>query len=93
MPNAAPTGKHRIWYVVCPAHDRWQVTFGCDGSPFCYTSRDEALVVACSAAKLHHQNRGDPTGALLELPGEPRHVLATYGRLPHLVRTRANAAG
>jgi hypothetical protein len=83
-----PDGRARIWYVVAPHAGRWQVTFGHDNSPFQYATREEALVIACSAAQLHWEDRGQPAGARLDLPGEPRHVVATFGRVPHLARRR-----
>jgi hypothetical protein len=79
-------GKYRIWYVVSPLQGQWQVTFGSDASPFLYATREEAQVIARSAAKLHWENHQDPTGALVELPGETRQVLATYGRIAHVAR-------
>jgi hypothetical protein len=84
-----PEHRGRTWYVVAPHAGRWQVRFGDDGSPFDYASRDEALVVARSAAQLHWEDRGEPSGARLDLPGEPRHVVATFGRLPSLQRQRS----
>jgi len=84
-----PDNRHRFWFVVKQVGLCWQVDFGVIGRPYLYTTRDEALVVARSAAKLHWEDRREPTGALLEVAGEPRHVVATYGRVPHLVRARA----
>lgn len=84
--------KYRIWYTVSPRDGQWQVTFGTDASPFLYASREEAQVVARSAAKLHFEDHGDPTGAFVELPGEPRQVLATYGRPAQTERRRSAVA-
>ena len=84
-----PDHRHRCWFVVTPVGSRWQVDFGHVGRPYLYSTQDEALVIARSAAKLHWEDRREPSGALLDLPGEPRHVVATYGRVPHLVRARA----
>ena len=80
--------RYRIWYVVCPRDGQWQVTFGADASPFLYATRDEAQVVARSAARLHFENHGDPTGAFVEMPDEPRQVIATFGRPAQVARPR-----
>jgi hypothetical protein len=71
----------RIWYVVAPAQDRWQVTFGCDRQPGVYATQDEALMIARSAARLHWENQQAATGARLDLPGGLKQVLATFGRV------------
>jgi hypothetical protein len=84
-----PENRHRFWIVVTPVGRCWQVDFGAISRPYLYTTQDEALVVARSAAKLHWEDRREPSGALLDVPGEHRHVVATYGRVPHLVRARA----
>jgi hypothetical protein len=73
-------GRGRTWYVVRPLGPKWEVDFGAGSSPFCYASREEAEVVARSAARLHWEDRQEPAGARLDLPGEHPHVLATYGR-------------
>ena len=83
-----PENRHRCWFKVTRVGLCWQVDFGPISRPYLYTTQDEALVVARSAAKCHWEDRREPSGALLELPGE-RHVVATYGRVPHLVRARA----
>jgi hypothetical protein len=80
---------HRIWYVVSPAGAQWQVDFGDYGRPFKYPSLEQALQVACGAAKMHWEDRAEPAGARLDLDGGDRRVLATYGRLPHVVHHRA----
>lgn len=81
--------RYRIWYVVSPIDGQWQVTFGNDTSPFVYATREEAQVVARSAARLHWEDHQDPSGALLMLPGEDRQVIATYGRIAPPTRARA----
>jgi hypothetical protein len=74
------TSKARTWYVVSPAQGEWQVSFGVAGSPFRYSTRAEAELVARGAAQLHWDNRAEPAGARLDLADGTRHVLATYGR-------------
>jgi hypothetical protein len=78
----------RIWYVVRPVDGLWEVTFGAERGHFVYRTRDEAVAIARDAAHLHHDNRGEPAGARLDLPGETPHVVATFGKMPHLVRQR-----
>ena len=73
--------KGRTWYVVAPWSGQWQVTFGCDSRPIAYATQEEAQVIARSAARLHWENQGNPTGARLDLPDGARQVLATYGRM------------
>ena len=73
--------KARLWYVVAPVAGQWQVTFGCDSKPVLYATQEEAQLVARSAARLHWENRQNPTGARLDLPGETRQVLCTFGRM------------
>ena len=73
--------RPRLWYVVAPAAGQWQVTFGCDSKPVLYATQEEAQLVARSAARLQWENRQDPTGARLDLPGAARQVICTYGRV------------
>jgi hypothetical protein len=80
---------HRTWYVVSPAGAQWQVDFGAFGSPFRYATREEALQVACGAAKLHWEDRGEPAGARLDTADGQRQVVATYGRMAHAAPHRA----
>jgi len=80
------TPKARIWYVVSPVLGGWQVDFGFAGSPFRYASQAEAELIARGAAKLHWDNRQEPVGARIDLVDGTRHVLATYGRVPHVER-------
>jgi hypothetical protein len=79
---------HRTWYVVRPVGGQWEVTFGAERGHFVYPTQDEALTIARNAAQLHHDNRHEPTGARLDLPGEMPHVVATYGRMPHVAQRR-----
>ena len=73
--------RQRLWYVVAPVAGQWQVTFGCDSKPVLYPTQEEALLIARTAARLHWENRQNPTGARLDLPGLARQVLATFGRM------------
>ena len=77
------TAKARIWYVVSPVLGGWQVAFGVEGSPFRYGSQAEAELIARGAAKLHWDNRQEPSGADVEQVDGTRRVLATYGRGAH----------
>jgi hypothetical protein len=81
-------GKSRTWYVVSPVGARWQVEFGSVGTPFHYATSEEALEVACAAAKLHWQDRGEPAGARLDFPDGTRRVVATYGRMAPVAAQR-----
>jgi len=80
----------RIWYVVRPAGGQWEVAFGCERGHFFFATRAHAEQIARDAAHLHFSNRNEPSGARVDLPGEDPHVLATYGRMPHLERQRAS---
>jgi hypothetical protein len=82
---------HRIWFVVSPVETQWQVDFGEFGNRYRYPSLEQALQVACGAAKLHWEDRSEPSGARLDMADGERRVLATYGRMPHLGHHRATA--
>ena len=81
--TSSPTAKARIWYVVSPVSGGWQVDFGVAGSPFRYGSQGEAELIARGAAKLHWDNRQEPSGARIDFADGERRVLATYGRGCH----------
>jgi hypothetical protein len=79
----------RFFYVVRPSLDRWEVSFGENGSCFVYSGMDEALAVATGAAKLHWESQRAPSGVRLELPNAPPREIATFGT----TRLEADAAG
>jgi hypothetical protein len=72
----------RFYYVVRPASDRWEVSFGEAGTRFVYPGREEALQVALGAALRHWQVQHRPSGVRIEGAGMAPEVVAEYGDLP-----------
>ena len=69
----------RFYYVVRPSLAKWELTFGEQGSRFLYDSREEAVQVACGAARLHWETRAQASGVRLEVDAHDPEVVATYG--------------
>ena len=69
----------RFFYVVRPSLGQWEVGFGEHGSCFLYQGMEEAVQVASGAARLHWEQRNEPSGVRLEIPGESPRNLAAYG--------------
>jgi len=77
--GAVVRNASRFFYVVRPSLAKWELTFGEQGSRFLYDSREEALQVACGAARLHWETRQQASGVRLELGAQEPEVVATYG--------------
>ena len=69
----------RIYYIVRPSADRWEVRSGLDGAPSTFVSAQEALQAAKGAARKHWQSRGEPSGVLFELADSSAREEALFG--------------
>ena len=69
----------RFFYVVRPSLGKWEVSFGEHGSCFLYHGMDEAVQVASGAARLHWEQRMEPSGVRLEIPGHEVQEVVAFG--------------
>ena len=72
----------RFFYVVRPSLGQWEVGFGEHGSRFLYQGMEEAVQVASGAARLHWEQRHEPSGVRLEMPGSEAREVASFGDAP-----------
>jgi len=72
----------RFFYVVRPSLGQWEVGFGENGSRFLYAGMEEAVQVASGAARLHWEQRHEPSGVRLEMPGNEAREVAVFGDAP-----------
>ena len=69
----------RFFYRVRPNGTRWEVLIGCPNSTFVYDSLEEAKQVARGAAKLHWENRHEPSGVIVQLADASEHEECRFG--------------
>jgi hypothetical protein len=69
----------RLYYIVRPSADQWEVRGGLDGVPSTFVSAQEALQMAKGAARQHWRVRGEPSGVLVEQADCSAREEALYG--------------
>jgi hypothetical protein len=73
----------RFFYVVRAVSDRWEVTFGSEGTRFVYAGREEALGVAIGAAQRHWELQHCPSGVRFEHDGRVEDIAEFGGTRTH----------
>jgi hypothetical protein len=76
-PERAPT-VHRLWYLVRPAADRWEVVLPTSECVE-FATFGEALLAARATARECWSSQGQPTGVNVDEAGKV-HFAALYGR-------------
>ena len=69
----------RLYYIVRPRADQWEVRGGLDGAPSTFVSANEALRMAKGAARKHWQSCGEPSGVLVEQADSSAREEALFG--------------
>ncbi len=77
-PRGAADGAY-FEYGVRPAGGKWEIVVGDSGTRFVHATREDAVLIAQNAARLHWVSRREPCGATLQEDEGHVRTLVRFG--------------